>query len=317
MAATTTYRLFATQFELTNQGNGFKLLAGEWLHPTTNRTFRFEYTRDARRAVCDGMFESMRPWGLREYDVNIRYNGMTLTGQGMNIHGKFTLNGVYDIQGQRWVIDKTYTPITVDDIRQSTDWIWNYIDAHHVPAQTGRNTLSAWEIGFAINVAFKEYLYLLELSVHLRSSYPPFRVLVDAIAKSHYGTKKTVQRQLGFFESVLYAIQLNGIDYCGERLQELFLKLQRQREEQKELVKLRRQVASLQTKLVKYQPHHHFQSQLLHQEQQQQQPLPAKPKRPYVRRKGDVAANHTIGTTTGGVLTKRKYTRRTPPTRLY
>lgn len=316
MAATTTYRLIATQFELANQGNGFKLLAGNWLHPATDQSFRFEYTRDARRAVCDGLFESMRPWELREYDVYIQYNGMTLTGQGMNIHGKFTLNGAYDIQGQRWVIDKTYTPITMDDIRQSTDWIWNYIDAHYVPSSADQRTLSAWEIGFAINVAFKDYLYLLELSVHFRSSFPPFRVLVDAIAKSHYGTKKTVQRQLEFFESVLYAIHMNGIDYCGARLQELFLKLQRQREEQKELVKLRRQVASLQTKLAKYQPQH-FHGQLLHQEQQQQQQLPlplVKRKRPYVRRNVGTA---TPTTATGGVLTKRKYTRRTPPTRLY
>ena len=307
--ATTTYSLIATQFELASQGNGFKLLAGTWTHPATNRLFRFEYTRDARRTVYDGSFESARPWVLREYDVSIQCAGTVLTGHGMNIHGRFTLNGSYDIQNKRWVIDKTYTPMTIDDIRQSTDCIWNYVDAH-TPATVDRKaTLTPGEIGFAVSVAFKDYLYLLELSVHLRRASPPFRVLVDAIAKSHYGSKKIVQRQLEFFESVLYAIQAKGMDYCGRHLQELYFRLQRERKEQEELVKLRRQVASLQSKLAKYQPQL-FQEQFLHQEQQLGL---VKRKRPYVRRNASgstMTAAATAAVAAEGLLKKRKYTRR-------
>lgn len=304
------YTLQATHVVPVNNGNGFKELAGTWYHPLTEEQFEFRYYRDARRSVYDGTFHNATGLPLYEYDVTIQQMGRTLTGHGMNVYGKFTLFGEYQVGENCWHIDKEYTPFTAEDIQEGTRAIWEYVDAHHQPTDQDliRPPLTIGEVRFALNVAFKGQLFLFELSLLLRSSrpLPPFRILVDAIRVSPYGSKKPIQQQMDFFQSLLYTIQTNGMNYGGHCLHELFTTYQQAVKNREELVKLKRQTANLQTKISKY--------------QMPGQPLPVptvgaagagggvvRQKRQYIRRKPYVAPPL-------GSRPKRKYTRRAKPT---
>ena len=297
------FTLHATHVVPVNNGNGFKELSGTWYHPITKQQFEFRYHRDARRSVYDGTFHNATGLTLYEYDVTIQHMGRTLTGHGMNLYGKFTLFGEYQVEENCWYIDKEYTPFTAEDIQEGTRAIWEYVDAHYQPTEQDyiRPHLTNGEVRFALNVAFKGQLFLFELSLLLRSSrpLPPFRILVDAIRVSPYGSKKPIQQQMNFFQSLLYAIQTKGMNYGGRCLHELFTAYQESVKEREELVKLRRQIANLQTKIAKY--------------QMPGQPLPTTVARGAVRQKRQYIRRKPYVTPPPGSRPKRKYTRRAKP----